>query len=911
MKKFNFNWKIKEKWSNNQKYTIHNLIFFILSTISLLLMICFPLFLTQQIIAGTIMCLIIIGLNFAISIGGRNAIYFVFWKSCLFWINHKKNIDSQDLFQSKKILEKENALAFSNNKNILFKAYFVVSNKRLSALSDYEIGNLINSFNELILKNRELRIFSLNLDYDVDSNIDFINKRIKENFDFNVSKEEFINNHNNKFLMKQALEFEKIANSTIQQKISILEYSQIIPFGEDKYYLENALNEFLVESEQVLKFSNNNMVIKLPTWYEMKQIKKNHLLFDTNLKINFKNYHIEVSDKEEKEYVKYFKISQMDTYLDLGFLKDFQDLISEYDFLVQIHALTYQENDYIADGIIKGLDKWKNNKINRRSFFKRKEAEQNELDLEEQIRETVSQRERFFGMSQMFKIHASNQKELKSKIKKIKREIKRIGYDFSFLNSEQDLAFFDFHQGYENNFINRIDKNWFKFLISKKKWAFIDENIFWLPSSTIAFGLPFYEYHFLQKNAYYLGTNDLYQPVAIDFSKNQPTKHEAIIGISGAGKTTIQELKLKMKILDKNEILYLIDPKGEYSDLVKKNQGQVIQVDKGFINPFSFDKNSNLEFKKNFLENFLNVLLGKDIIKNKAVLDLLLNIVFKSKEYFENKFNFDLFYQLINKNLDLKKLLDSKEIEALIIAIERFSSKGINKGLFAQNLDIKPETRLISFNFNGLLASTQSSSMAQIIKYAVMDYILNKMLENGAIYTQNKKNINLWLDEFSTLILNDDTYMIYQLTNIYNLARSYSLTNSIIFQNFQVLKEPRVKHLVSSILANTSYFHLLGMNNEDINILKELADGSINLNDEDIAFLNRKEKHASLSIVNNFKSIIYWDWLINYEENRDKDDDNNKALRINRFLEIEKNIIESLQNVYDGVKDLGEDNVEL
>ncbi|MDD3159988.1 MAG: ATP-binding protein [Candidatus ainarchaeum sp.] len=296
-----------------------------------------------------------------------------------------------------------------------------------------------------------------------------------------------------------------------------------------------------------------------------------------------------------------------------------------------------------------------------------------------------------------------------------------------------------------------------------------------------------------------------------------------ILGTSGGGKSLTAKLFILRNILRGVKTI-IIDPQGEYQELTKANNGQIIEINKNsdtIINPFDL-MGKDLGEKTMSLIDLFNILCGELTEVQKNILDKAINNIYQQKGILHDdpptwKKQPPIMQDLYNEILLQKKTASKMEkmtYEALENRIQIYVKGSFNFINKQTNLDL--EKNLISFNI-----ANMPSQIKPVMMYLILDFVHKKM-------QKDKERKTLIIDEaWSLLQFAEHSKSIFELIKT---ARKFGLGILIITQEVQDLLESNAG---KTILANTSWKYLSRQEPATINELAE----KFHLNQEEQNYL--------------------------------------------------------------------------
>ena len=377
------------------------------------------------------------------------------------------------------------------------------------------------------------------------------------------------------------------------------------------------------------------------------------------------------------------------------------------------------------------------------------------------------------------------------------------------------------------------------------------------PSLTLSAGFPFTETHFNDYKGYLLGY-DKYTNLPLFFdpyylNKKTRTSHNiAIVASTGGGKSFAIKKIIVNEFARKTKI-FIIDPEGEYENLVKLNGGEYIDLysrKNGIINPLQIRYTSNNDENQKdldpplpkhlgFLENFFKCTFEDIREVDRIMLMNMVEALYNKKginknttiEELEKLKNTDYptlsdLYKFIPEFKENEKSgVKRKVIEQLEILLSRFLT-GTDAYLFDGYTTIDFSNDLIAFNLRELLYADNDrlveTQVINLLTYLSNAIVSNK-INNDKLDKEYKKSICIVADEFH-LFTNEKHIEI--LRNFGQLARRIrKYTGSLIVASQSiddfVGNSDILRH--SKAIFNNCQYQLVGMLKEaDMNAYIEL-----------------------------------------------------------------------------------------
>ena len=271
------------------------------------------------------------------------------------------------------------------------------------------------------------------------------------------------------------------------------------------------------------------------------------------------------------------------------------------------------------------------------------------------------------------------------------------------------------------------------------------------------------------------------------------------LATSGAGKSYLSKLFISRHLLNGTKVM-IIDPQREYSKLVKKFNGQIIDLSRSsdtIINPLDL-MGHNYPEKRLALMDLMPILMGNITEPQKSFIDKAITESYERKGiYMDDPQSWN------NTPPVLGDVLDSLiKMEKRAIALEKTTIRSlINRlslyvdGVFAFL------NRHTNINFNNDLVCFDIGNMPKQVKPAIMFLILDY------VYMKMKKDLSrklLVIDEsWSLLNRTEDASYIFEIVKT---CRKFNLGLFLINQEVEGMLDSQAGR---SVLANSSYTLLL------------------------------------------------------------------------------------------------------
>ena len=332
-----------------------------------------------------------------------------------------------------------------------------------------------------------------------------------------------------------------------------------------------------------------------------------------------------------------------------------------------------------------------------------------------------------------------------------------------------------------------------------------------LTSSSTAVFMPFTtEELFMESDtSLYYGLNALSHNLIMADRKDLKNPNGLILGTPGSGKSFAAKREMANAILVTEDDVLICDPEGEYGNLVRQFNGEVIKISaksKDYLNPLDINMNygdgdAPLKDKANFVMSMLELVVGGSGLTaaEKSVIDRCLPKIYK--DYFANP---------IPENMpilsDLYNLLQEQEENVgrkLATEMEIYVTGSLNVFNHRSNVDLNKQ--LLCFDIKEL--GTQLKKIGMLV---IQDQVWNKVSSNRG----TNKATRYYIDEFH-LLLRDEQTAQYSV-EIWKRFRKWGGIPTGITQNVKdLLGSPEIEN----IFDNTDFVLMLNQASGDREIL--------------------------------------------------------------------------------------------
>ena len=241
-----------------------------------------------------------------------------------------------------------------------------------------------------------------------------------------------------------------------------------------------------------------------------------------------------------------------------------------------------------------------------------------------------------------------------------------------------------------------------------------------LTSSSTAVFIPFTteELFINSSNSLYYGLNALSHNLIMADRKKLKNPNGLILGTPGSGKSFSAKREMANAILVTDDDVIICDPEGEYGNLVRQFNGEVIKVSsksKDYLNPLDINMNygdgdAPLKDKANFIMSMLELVVGGSGLtaEEKSVIDRCLPKIYE--KYFENPISENM--PILEDLYDMLKNQEEKVGKKLATEMEIYVSGSLNVFNHRSNVDLNKQ--LLCFDIKELGSQLKKIGMLVI-----------------------------------------------------------------------------------------------------------------------------------------------------------------------------------------------------
>ena len=332
-----------------------------------------------------------------------------------------------------------------------------------------------------------------------------------------------------------------------------------------------------------------------------------------------------------------------------------------------------------------------------------------------------------------------------------------------------------------------------------------------LTTSSTAIFVPFTTQElFMDGEALYYGLNALSNNLIMADRKKLKNPNGLILGTPGSGKSFSAKREITNAFLITQDDIAIIDPEDEYSTLVRRLGGQVVDISptsNQYINPMDLNLNYSeddnpLTLKSDFILSLMELIVGgKAGLEpvEKTVIDRCVHMTYR--EYLQDPRPEKM--PVLGDLYALMREQPEPEAQRLATALEIYVTGSLNVFNHRTNVEIK--SRIVCYTIKKLGKQLKKFGMQ-----VVQDQVWGRVSENREAH----KSTRLYIDEMHLLLREEQTAAY--TVEIWKRFRKWGGIPTGITQNVKDLLASRE---IENIFENSDFIYMLNQAGGDRQIL--------------------------------------------------------------------------------------------
>lgn len=297
-----------------------------------------------------------------------------------------------------------------------------------------------------------------------------------------------------------------------------------------------------------------------------------------------------------------------------------------------------------------------------------------------------------------------------------------------------------------------------------------------------------------------------------------------VLGVPGSGKSFLTKEEIEFIIMRTDDDILICDPENEYSNIIRKFGGEVIEISAGskdHINAMDMkdgygDSGDPVRDKSQFIMSLI------EQVSRKGIDDLERSIIDRCVRETYMEFERPTLKTLRAKLLEQQE----KEAKALALKLEIFTDGSLDA--FAHETNVDVDNRIVSYNIFKL--GKQLKTMGLLV---ITDAMINRVNEN---FIKGKKT-HIFIDEFHVVFENEQSAAFFN--SAWRQFRKRDAYPTGITQNVEYLLDSVE---ASTMLSNSEFVVMLNQAYQDRKKLGRL----LNISDEQMSYITNAQSGCGL-----------------------------------------------------------------
>lgn len=297
-----------------------------------------------------------------------------------------------------------------------------------------------------------------------------------------------------------------------------------------------------------------------------------------------------------------------------------------------------------------------------------------------------------------------------------------------------------------------------------------------------------------------------------------------VLGVPGSGKSFLTKEEIEFIIMRMDDDILICDPENEYSNIIRKFGGEVIEISAGskdHINAMDMkdgygDSGDPVRDKSQFIMSLI------EQVSRKGIDDLERSIIDRCVRETYMEFERPTLKTLRAKLLEQQE----KEAKALALKLEIFTDGSLDA--FAHETNVDVDNRIVSYNIFKL--GKQLKTMGLLV---ITDAMINRVNEN---FIKGKKT-HIFIDEFHVVFENEQSAAFFN--SAWRQFRKRDAYPTGITQNVEYLLDSVE---ASTMLSNSEFVVMLNQAYQDREKLGRL----LNISDEQMSYITNAQSGCGL-----------------------------------------------------------------